>query len=96
MKTGVFLLWISIVALASLGACLGIVFYFDPFEASPFIIVLFNLTLLFGLTGILTLLGYFLRRIKKVKKMPAQDAFNSFWQGSVLALALVGLLAAVS
>jgi len=92
MKTGIFLLWISIVALMSAAAFLGIFFYFDPFIASPLIIVLFHLTLLFALTGIFTLAGYFLRRVLRRKKMPIQDALASFWQGSLLALIIVGSL----
>ena len=91
MRFLTFLLGMVLITLVSLGSFIALIFYFNPFEASKFILILVYLTLFFSLTGLLSLISFFLRRILKSKSQNPvfKDINNSFWQGILLALILV-------
>jgi hypothetical protein len=86
MRIGVFLLWISIVALLGLSAFFGIIFNFDPSEAGVVIKIMVYLTLFFGLTGLFSLVSYGGRKIFRKKRNVELD----FWMGVITSLIIVG------
>jgi len=92
MRIGSFLVGMMVITLFSLGSFFSLIFYFDPFEASRFILILVYLSLFFSLAGLSTLIGFFIRKILKKENLSFKDATNSFWQGILLALVLVGIL----
>lgn len=89
MKLGTFLTGMMAITLFSLGSFFSLIFYFDPFEVSKFILILVYLTLFFGLTGFSTLIGFFIRKILKKENLSFKDATNSFWQGILLSSILI-------
>lgn len=96
MQLRTFLAGMMVITLFSLGSFFSLIFYFDPFEASKFILILVYSTLFFGLAGLSTLLGFFIRKILKKENLSFKDATNSFWQGILLSLILVAALIIVS
>ena len=78
------------------GGCLAaILTYFNPNTSEFLIFLLFYLSLLIGSTGILTLIGFFIRRISRTRKapLPARQAIHnlevSFRQGILLSFILI-------
>jgi len=78
------------------GGCLAAVFiYLDPISSGLLVLILFYSSLLIGSTGILTLIGFFIRRISRRRKapLPVKQAIHnleiSFRQGILLSLILV-------
>lgn len=96
MRLRTFLAGMMVITLFSLGSFFSLIFYFDPFEASKFILILVYLSLFFGLAGFSTLIGFFIRKILKKENLSFKDATNSFWQGILLASILVTVLILVS
>lgn len=96
MRLGVFLLILFLFAALGLSSFFGLIFYFDPFQAGKIIIILAYLTLFFGLTGAVSLIGFLLRRISKKQKPAPQDLTASFWQGLIISLCVIVTLAIIS
>ncbi|MBU1292038.1 hypothetical protein KKH07_00920 [Patescibacteria group bacterium] len=78
------------------GGCLAAIFvYFNPSSSELLVFILFYLSLLIGSTGILTLIGFFIRRISRRRKapLPIKQAIRnleiSFRQGILLSFILV-------
>ena len=89
MRLRTFLAGMMVITLFSLGSFFSLIFYFDPFEASKFILILVYSTLFFSLTGFSILIGFFIRKILKKENLSFKDATNSFWQGILLSLILI-------
>jgi hypothetical protein len=96
MKPWLFLLIFFLLAALGLTSFLGLIFNFNPSQASPIIFILAYLTLFFGLAGVLSLTGVLLRKRIKKKKFAAQDFLSSFWQGLAISAILIIILAILS
>lgn len=96
MKPWFFLLIFFLFAVLGLASFLGLIFNFDPSQASPIIFILAYLTLFFGLAGVLSLIGVLLRKKIKKKNFGTQDFLSSFWQGLSISAILIIILAILS
>lgn len=73
--------------------CLGaILFSFEPTKDGLKILILFYLSLFIGVSGILTLIGFAIRRIRRREEVAFYQMNASFRQGLLLAIILVGSL----
>ena len=89
MRLSIFLLIMALLMLLGFICFFGLIFSFDPFQASKIIVILAYLTFFFGLTGLLSLIIFWAR--KKLEK--EQDTEKIFWLGVALSLIIVGGLA---
>lgn len=85
----IFVIGLALITLLSLAALISILFYFDPFQADMVIIALVYLTLFFGLTGIFSLSGLLIQKIRIGKNLSFTDMGGSFGYGLLLSLILV-------
>lgn len=73
--------------------CLGaVLFSFEPVKNGLIIRILFYGSLFIGVSGILTLIGFLLRRIRQKEEIAFYQMSISFRQGLLLAIILVGSL----
>jgi len=78
------------------GICLtAILVYLNPISSDLLVFILFYLSIFIGSSGIITLIGFFIRRISRRKKAPLpikQAIYNlevSFRQGFLLSIILI-------
>ena len=81
------------------GSCLAaILIYFDPISSSLIIFILFYLSLFITFSSVLTLIGWFIRRLSQKRKfpLPNKEAIRrleiSFRQGMLLSIVLITVL----
>lgn len=89
MRIGIFLATMCLLAALGLASFFGLIFSFDPFQASKAIIALVYLTLFFGLTGLFSLIVFWIKKRMNKKR----DTEKMFWTGVILSLLIVGGLA---
>lgn len=98
MKIPIFLVGLVLVSLLA-GACLvAILIYYDPFASSWLIFLLLYLGLLISSASFFTLIGFFVRRFSKKRKILSISQVThfletSFRQGILLAIILITALA---
>ncbi len=78
------------------GGCLtAILIYLNPISSDLLVFILFYLSLFIGSSGVITLIGFFIRRISRRKRapLPIKQAIHnlevSFRQGLLLSIILI-------
>jgi len=98
MNLPVYLAGLVFVVLLAGGCLAAILIYFNPNSSDLLIFVLFYLSLLISSSGLLALIGFFIRRISRTRKapLPAKQAIRnlevSFRQGLLLSIILIVVL----
>lgn len=92
MKQGIFAVIMFLLALLGFASFFGLILNFDPFTAGAGIIVLVYLTIFFGLTGLLSLIIFWIKQYKQKE----YDIEKNFWVGVVVSLVIVGGLAVLA
>jgi uncharacterized membrane protein YhaH (DUF805 family) len=89
MKVWLLLLILGIFAALGLLSFTGLIFSFDPFQASGLVIALVYLSIFFSLSGIFSLAAFLIRRLKRRKKPLEKDLLFGFWAGLIISLCAV-------
>lgn len=95
MKISVFLIGIALTALMALACLMAILVYLEPSSSDFLIMFLFYLSLFISVSGFLSFVGLLVRRLSRKSKTALsvnRQLWDSFRQGILLAIILVGAL----
>ena len=92
MSLKAYIVGMAVATIFSWIAWVLVLVYIGPYDSSILGLAAFFLTLLFGLTGIFTIFGFYFRVWANKNEVVYAQVGVSFRQGFLLAVALVGLL----
>lgn len=98
MSSAAYLSGLVLATLLALACSTAILVYFEPNQAGPAVFILLYLTIFFGSTGFLTIIGFIIRRFSRGARRPLSNShlayhlIASFRQGLLLSVILISTL----